>query len=369
MSVDTFGHTITVEDDRDFSQPTGARLPSGLVPHDVAVSDGIDTLTNIQHLQFSDATESFVFDDSGQVIERTVAHNGGLTVTGQADPSNIFPWLDVITTHDSAGNLLSQVIDNDNGTRWTNEFGVGNAEPYLWSTEQADANGNQVSTLTTFNDGTHSLTLFDVGNLYAWSDATITFDANWNITGATGNADPPPPPPPPPLPPGDGHPVTVNVPSVAAPRFTLSDFQAALDTAVWFATPYDPNHGGPGDLTLTGGPANEVFYGFNGNDTINGGGGNDLIVGGRGNDILTGGAGFDHFVFHAGDGMDTITDFSAGTRELIDLRGYDIGSFEQLQDMMLQMDTGVLLTFDPQNSLMLNNVDINNLSSSDFLFS
>ena len=47
-------------------------------------------------------------------------------------------------------------------------------------------------------------------------------------------------------------------------------------------------------------------------DTINGLAGDDTIRGGRGDDELTGGPGADQFVFSAGDGDDTITDFTVG---------------------------------------------------------
>lgn len=58
----------------------------------------------------------------------------------------------------------------------------------------------------------------------------------------------------------------------------------------------------------------DVFNGAAGSDalTIDTGAGNDTITGGSGNDTLTGGAGNDTFVYTAGAGMDTITDFGAG---------------------------------------------------------
>jgi len=91
------------------------------------------------------------------------------------------------------------------------------------------------------------------------------------------------------------------------------------------------------NLTLTGGgravgfgnALNNVILGNSGAnyldgaagaDTIRGGGGADTLVGGVGNDVLTGGGGGDTFVFHPGDGDDTITDFakSAGRLDLSD---------------------------------------------------
>lgn len=51
-----------------------------------------------------------------------------------------------------------------------------------------------------------------------------------------------------------------------------------------------------------------------GNDRITGGNGDDTIRGGTGDDVLVGGGGADTFVFRAGDGNDTILDFSANDR-------------------------------------------------------
>ncbi|NWA05372.1 hypothetical protein HX782_29400 [Pseudomonas gingeri] len=48
-----------------------------------------------------------------------------------------------------------------------------------------------------------------------------------------------------------------------------------------------------------------------GNDTLTGSSTNDRLQGGKGNDLLQGGDGADIYVFAAGDGQDTINNFSA----------------------------------------------------------
>lgn len=53
------------------------------------------------------------------------------------------------------------------------------------------------------------------------------------------------------------------------------------------------------------------LYGYEGFDRLNGGLGNDTLTGGPGNDELIGGAGSDMYVFHLGDGVDTIFDTSS----------------------------------------------------------
>lgn len=66
----------------------------------------------------------------------------------------------------------------------------------------------------------------------------------------------------------------------------------------------------PGNDTIRGGDGNDSISGNGGDDDLYGDAGNDTIVGGIGNDRLTGGTGYDTFVYAAGDGMDTISDFN-----------------------------------------------------------
>ena len=82
-----------------------------------------------------------------------------------------------------------------------------------------------------------------------------------------------------------------------------------------------------GDDTHNGSNARDNMMAQGGNDTLLGNGGNDHMNGGQGNDVLTGGmgtdkevggAGLDQFVFNtAGEGGDTITDFTSGQDHLV----------------------------------------------------
>lgn len=66
-----------------------------------------------------------------------------------------------------------------------------------------------------------------------------------------------------------------------------------------------------GNDVFTGSLISDSIYGGAGKDTIKAGSGIDHVEGGKGNDRLTGGAQSDHFIFDAGDGKDTLTDFDA----------------------------------------------------------
>lgn len=91
-------------------------------------------------------------------------------------------------------------------------------------------------------------------------------------------------------------------------------------------TSVDPNTTNNTD-SLIGGAGNDQLYGQDDDDTLDGGIGNDTLdggidddslIGGAGDDILTGGQGDDDFVYTAGSGADTITDFGNETGSTTD---------------------------------------------------
>ena len=91
--------------------------------------------------------------------------------------------------------------------------------------------------------------------------------------------------------------------------------------------------GNGGNDTIAGGAGHDLIDGGIGNDVIVGGAGNDRIIGSLGADRLTGSLGADIFVFRSlGDstmavsGRDTITDFSFGQGDRIDLTAIDARS-------------------------------------------
>jgi Ca2+-binding RTX toxin-like protein len=83
--------------------------------------------------------------------------------------------------------------------------------------------------------------------------------------------------------------------------------------------------GTAGNDSIDGGNGSDILFGNDGNDTLMGGNGTDFLVGsagddfldgGNGKDTLMGGLGEDIFVFAAGEGIDTITDFNLGTDQI-----------------------------------------------------
>ncbi|MBP7066276.1 M10 family metallopeptidase C-terminal domain-containing protein, partial [Ferrovibrio sp.] len=89
-----------------------------------------------------------------------------------------------------------------------------------------------------------------------------------------------------------------------------------------------------GDDWLIGGAGNDKLYGAGGNDRLLGGAGADTLVGGQGADTLSGGAGADTYLFHRGDGIDTVLGDSEGGDTI------RFGAGISVEDIMIQWNGG-----------------------------
>jgi hypothetical protein len=313
--------------------------------HRAGSPDGNDTVKGVENFKFADGTFSY----ATYTVSADTSVYGGPTSTVY-DAGNDHPWASFQTYQDAQGSLAYGITQADSGVNWINFYDTHNQFDIAWATTAyTDGPDGRVyiSQMETFDNGTHQLYLANPAGLYPWADAFVFYDANWNITGVQGDDashDP--------------------IPT------TLKDIQPALDTALWFTTPYDQNQGLPTAVTVTGGDNPDWLYGHAGNDTLSGGGGNDYLNGGTGNDTLTGGAGDDHFAFHNGDGLDVITDFTAGdgSGDLIELHAYGIANFAALAPFMSQSGADVVIAFDPDNTITLQHVTLGQLNAGDFLF-
>ncbi|HKJ63373.1 MAG TPA: calcium-binding protein [Hyphomicrobiales bacterium] len=110
--------------------------------------------------------------------------------------------------------------------------------------------------------------------------------------------------------------------------------------------------------------------GTSGDNEIDGQGGNDTIIGGAGNDRLTGGTGNDIFVFHASEGLDTITDFTAGagSDDVIRLEGLGFTDFSSLLASAYEVGGDTVIEFDSSNKITLSGVALSSLHENDFVF-
>ena len=119
------------------------------------------------------------------------------------------------------------------------------------------------------------------------------------------------------------------------------------------------------DDAITGSTVGDKLFGYSGNDTIKGGGGNDIIGGSVGRDKLSGQGGADVFLFVAGDGRDTIIDFT-------DMGGNSddrIGLTQRLYNSMTMEETltGVTLHFGTRGAIAVNHWHVADVDIGDFL--
>ena len=89
------------------------------------------------------------------------------------------------------------------------------------------------------------------------------------------------------------------------------------------------------------------------------------LAGGAGNDALSGGAGNDMFVFRAGLGQDTVTDFTPG-QDVLDIRDGIFADAAAALAAATASGNNTLITIDANNSILLQNVALANLHASDF---
>jgi Ca2+-binding RTX toxin-like protein len=125
---------------------------------------------------------------------------------------------------------------------------------------------------------------------------------------------------------------------------------------------------------LTGSAHADTLTGNAGGNTILGGDGGDTLNGGNGNDTLTGGIGADTFVYAAGAGADTITDFdadAAGGQDLVDISGFGINAGDfGTRVTITDLGSDTLITIDGSVTITLTGVtgDANNvITQSDFI--
>jgi VCBS repeat-containing protein len=176
----------------------------------------------------------------------------------------------------------------------------------------------------------------------------------------------------------------VSTASVYPTTGTLDQINTGLAEGAGIA--YDPTGAAPGaelpatdriTLTVTDAAGhydtvNFIFAeGAGGQDiTLQGTGGKDIIFATGSSDTLIGGGAKDQFVFAPASSPDnvqhTVEDFEFGL-DKIDLRQFSgIGSLSDLT--LTEQSGGTLLTLDTQETVLLKNVAIVNLQSSDFIF-
>ena len=140
---------------------------------------------------------------------------------------------------------------------------------------------------------------------------------------------------------------------------TTAGGEAEGDTLISIERLIGSNH----DDTFVGDDAKNYLRGFNGSDDLNGQAGSDSLRGDKGNDTLTGGEGRDVFIFSAGDGSDTVTDFEQGADRIRFTNA--VQDFDDLE--ITQTAEGATIEYS-NAAILLADIDSSDLNAADFLF-
>lgn len=126
---------------------------------------------------------------------------------------------------------------------------------------------------------------------------------------------------------------------------------------------------------ILAGSTNDIIMGNEDNNILDGGPGQDHIYGYTGDDIMTGGLGMDIFRFERGNGRDVITDFQPGymighfyiqgDKIQIHMGSYNLSN---LSNHIRQDGDDVVIDFNNDDQLTLENLDAAHLHMNDFMF-
>lgn len=123
-----------------------------------------------------------------------------------------------------------------------------------------------------------------------------------------------------------------------------------------------------GNDSVRGGSGDDNIFSGGGNDTVDGEAGADTLWGGGGNDRFTGGAGSDLFVFEAGHGDDTVTDFDVNEDRLqLSATTTDFTDAQSVIDASTSTGSGVRIDLGGGDSLVLQGVSLADLSNVTFI--
>lgn len=123
-----------------------------------------------------------------------------------------------------------------------------------------------------------------------------------------------------------------------------------------------------GNDRLYGDGGKDKLEGHLGHDELYGGDDDDYLNGGKGDDTLYGGLGRDTFIFNMNDGQDIIHDFEDG-KDIIRLEKFKYyHDFNDLMGHFSQEGEHVVLAFDDENKVRIENITLEQLNADDFHF-
>ncbi|MDA0977632.1 MAG: Ig-like domain-containing protein, partial [Proteobacteria bacterium] len=286
---------------------------------DLVGSDGTDTVSDIERLQFADMTIDLPYDLRGSSLADV------LTGASLAD------YIVAINGDDTVNGLAGDDYVDAGGGDDTVDGGDG-IDVLLGGSGADNLTGGPGNDFIDGNDGS---SLGDAGidvAHYSGSRSDYTISVNGAGTSTT---------------------VTVTHNLGLDGTDTLEDIDQLQFADLTLDLPRDLRGSSGADI-LVGGAEHDHIVGIGGDDTITGAGGGDYIDAGDGADSIDGGAGFDYII--GGNGVDTLIDLSASAS--IDLSGVtNLADFEVIDladgdgNDVLSLGLTDILSFVGDNSL------------------
>ncbi|TIS46291.1 MAG: hypothetical protein E5W96_28445 [Mesorhizobium sp.] len=162
--------------------------------------------------------------------------------------------------------------------------------------------------------------------------------------------------------------VTVTDQGMLIEFYKVSSFSGTTATPVLVDSYFVPTPAGRTPTIVNGG---YVLNGTTGADYLWGLGGNDTLIGGKGNDLLVAGNQQNLFVFHKGDGQDTVMNFVAGTGtgDVLDLRDFGINNASQFQQVATNQGSNVVATLGGGDHITFTGVHVDQFQDDNFVSS
>jgi Ca2+-binding RTX toxin-like protein len=270
-----------------------------------AGQDGIDLLTGITSLRFTDGTRAI-----NSLVPR------GLTVVGTAGNDTLVGT----TESDTLTGLAGNDILNGGGGYGDRLYG-GDGDDILSSVAQSGGLGTNVGYYGGAGNDILNANFFDIVDGGSGIDTVNYLQASGSFTATAANFQ---------------NIEIVNVSgtnvnfnaSAVSNGLTINANASPFSSASINATAFDDTITvESGNVIVSGNGGNDHISGGAGSDALYGGDGNDWLSGGLGGNTLYGGAGNDTFVLTAHAGFDAIGDFVKG-EDHIDLSGQGL-SFAQ----------------------------------------
>ena len=299
---------------------------SGIDKIDLSAFSGISQFSDLTITSYEGDDSPGIWSPGGVIIDLT-AYGGGTIRLDNVRRNEIEDQFDdifILYTQTVTGTDEADTLEGDRGA---NTIDGGAGDDTLTGGAGADtfvfAAGHGDDTVTDFTDGEDTIDLTAFTGITQFSDLDVTQTGDNVEIDLSGH--------------GGG---TITLEGVSADDLDGADFMF-----------YDP-----------------VVDGTAGADTLTGGAGADTITGGAGDDTLTGGADADTFVFGAGHGDDTITDFADG-EDTIDLTAFTgITQFSDLTVTQKGDNVEIDLSGHGGGTITLEGVSTDDLDGADFMF-